>query len=36
MFVPTTLVELRALMAELEADPSVKAVMFQSASPHSD
>ena len=33
MFVPTTIVELRALMTELEADPSVKVVMFQSANP---
>src|ERR1700689_3751686 len=33
MFVPTTIVELGALMAELEADPSVKVVVFQSANP---
>ena len=33
MFVPATIVELRALMTELEADPSVKVVMFQSANP---
>jgi enoyl-CoA hydratase/carnithine racemase len=30
MFVPTTIVELGALMAELEADPSVKVIVFQS------
>ena len=33
MFVPATIVELRALMADLEADPSVKVVVFQSANP---
>jgi enoyl-CoA hydratase/carnithine racemase len=33
MFVPSTIVELRALMTELEADPSVKVVVFQSANP---
>src|SRR6201987_516203 len=33
MFVPTTIVELKALMTELEADPSVKVVVFQSANP---
>jgi enoyl-CoA hydratase/carnithine racemase len=33
MFVPDTVVELRALMAELEVDPSVKVVVFQSANP---
>ena len=33
MFVPTTIVELGALMTDLEADPSVKVVMFQSANP---
>src|SRR5271165_5863905 len=33
MFLPTTLVELGALMTELEADPSVKVVVFQSANP---
>src|ERR1700758_2377813 len=33
MFVPTTIVELKALMTELEADPSVKVVLFQSANP---
>ena len=33
MFVPTTIVELGALMADLEADPSVKVVVFQSANP---
>src|SRR5580700_73866 len=31
IFVPTTIVELGALMTDLEADPSVKVVMFQSA-----
>ena len=31
MFVPATIVELGALMTELEADPSVKVVVFQSA-----
>jgi enoyl-CoA hydratase/carnithine racemase len=31
MFVPTTIDELAALMTELEADPSVKVVVFQSA-----
>jgi enoyl-CoA hydratase/carnithine racemase len=31
MFVPTTIVELGALMTDLEADPSVKIVVFQSA-----
>ena len=31
MFVPTTIVELGALMTELEADQSVKVVVFQSA-----
>jgi enoyl-CoA hydratase/carnithine racemase len=31
MFVPSTIVELGALLAALEADPSVKAVVFQSA-----
>jgi hypothetical protein len=30
MFVPTTIVELGALMTGLEADPSVKVVVFQS------
>jgi Enoyl-CoA hydratase/isomerase len=34
MFVPTTIVELRALMTDLEADPSVKVVVFQSANPN--
>jgi enoyl-CoA hydratase/carnithine racemase len=29
MFVPTTIVELGALMTDLEADPSVKVVVFQ-------
>src|ERR1700681_3521958 len=33
MFIPTTIVELGALMNELEADPSVKVVVFQSANP---
>jgi enoyl-CoA hydratase/carnithine racemase len=33
MFVPTTIVELGALMTGLEADPSVKVVLFQSANP---
>ncbi len=33
MFVPTTIVELGALMTGLAADPSVKVVMFQSANP---
>src|SRR5512136_3187829 len=33
MFVPTTIVELGALMTDLEADPSVKVVMFQSSNP---
>jgi hypothetical protein len=35
MFVPTTIVELGALMTELQADPSVKLVVFQSANPDS-
>jgi enoyl-CoA hydratase/carnithine racemase len=33
MFVPTTIFELGALMTDLEADPSVKVVVFQSANP---
>ena len=33
MVVPTTIVELSALMTDLEADPSVKVVVFQSANP---
>jgi hypothetical protein len=33
MFVPSTIAELGALMADLGADPSVKAVVFQSANP---
>jgi len=33
MFVPTTIVELGALMSDLDADPSVKVVVFQSANP---
>ena len=33
MFVPTTIVELGGVMTDLEADPSVKVVVFQSANP---
>jgi len=33
MFVPTTIVELEALMTDIEADPSVKVVVFESANP---
>src|SRR5579862_4872256 len=33
IFVPTTIIELVALMTDLEADPSVKVIMFQSANP---
>ena len=33
MFVPATFVELGALMTDLDADPSVKVVVFQSANP---
>ena len=33
MFVPATIIELGALMTGLEADPSVKVVVFQSADP---
>src|SRR6202045_219957 len=33
MFVPTTIVELGALMTDLEADPCVKVILFQSANP---
>ena len=33
MFLPTTIVELGALMTDLEADPSLKVVVFQSANP---
>jgi enoyl-CoA hydratase/carnithine racemase len=33
MFLPTTIVELGALMTELETDPSVKVVLFQSGNP---
>jgi enoyl-CoA hydratase/carnithine racemase len=33
MFVPATIDELAALMTELETDPSVKVVVFQSANP---
>jgi enoyl-CoA hydratase/carnithine racemase len=33
MFLPETIIELGAVMTELEADPSVKVVVFQSANP---
>ena len=33
MFVPTTIDELGTLMTDLEADPSVKVIVFQSANP---
>jgi enoyl-CoA hydratase/carnithine racemase len=33
MFVPDTIVELGAIMTEIEADPSVKVVVFESANP---
>jgi enoyl-CoA hydratase/carnithine racemase len=33
MFVPATIAELGALLTDLEADPSVKVVVFQSANP---
>jgi enoyl-CoA hydratase/carnithine racemase len=33
MFVPATILELGVLMTDLEADPSVKVVVFQSANP---
>src|ERR1700723_4375105 len=33
MFVPSSIVELGALMTDLEADPSVKGGVFQSANP---
>ena len=33
MFIPTTIVELGTVLTELEADPSVKVVVFQSADP---
>ena len=33
VFIPATIVELGALMTDLEADPSVKVVVFQSANP---
>ena len=33
IFVPSTIVELGALMTALETDPSVKVVVFQSANP---
>jgi enoyl-CoA hydratase/carnithine racemase len=33
IFVPSTIVELGALMTDLEADPSAKVVVFQSANP---
>jgi enoyl-CoA hydratase/carnithine racemase len=35
MFVPKTIVELGALMTDIEADPSVKVVVFQPANPDS-
>jgi enoyl-CoA hydratase/carnithine racemase len=35
IFGPATIVELGALMTDLEADPSVKVVVFQSANPDS-
>ena len=34
MFVPTTIDELGALMTDLEADPSAKVIVFQSANPN--
>ena len=34
MFVPSTIVELESLMADIEADPAVKVVVFQSANPN--
>src|ERR1700733_3458508 len=34
MFVPTTIVELGALMTDIETDPTVKVVVFQSANPY--
>jgi enoyl-CoA hydratase/carnithine racemase len=33
MFVPSTIVELGALMTDIDADPSVKVVVFESANP---
>ena len=33
IFVPETIIELGTVMTDLEADPSVKVVMFQSANP---
>src|SRR5580700_3171165 len=33
IFAPTTIIELGALMTDLEADPSVRVVVFQSANP---
>ena len=33
MFLPTTIVELGAVMTDIEADPSVKVVVFESANP---
>jgi enoyl-CoA hydratase/carnithine racemase len=33
MFIPTTIVELGALMTDIEADPTVKVVVFQAANP---
>jgi enoyl-CoA hydratase/carnithine racemase len=33
MFIPATIVELGALMTDLEADPSVKVIVFQSPNP---
>jgi enoyl-CoA hydratase/carnithine racemase len=33
MFLPTTIVELEELLTDLDADPSVKVVVFQSANP---
>jgi enoyl-CoA hydratase/carnithine racemase len=34
MFIPTTIAELRTLMTDLESDPSVKVVVFNSSNPH--
>ena len=33
MFVPETIVELGTLMTDIEADPSLKVIVFQSANP---
>jgi enoyl-CoA hydratase/carnithine racemase len=33
MFVPDTIIEISALMSQIEADPSVKVVVFQTANP---